>query len=280
MTVLEVIQSAAGYLEKNGVADARLNAEYLLAHALGKRKRLDLYLEFDRPLSDAERAPLRDLVRQRGQGIPLQHLLGSAEFFGRTFLCDGRGLIPRPETEQLVELVQAQIPNPKSKILDVGTGSGVLAITLALEFPEAEVHAVDVAPDALTLARENAAQLVAVERITFHQADLLPPDAASFDVIVANLPYIATDEIPRLSREVQRDPLLALDGGVDGLDLVRRLVSRAVEVLAPAGRIFLEVGHDQAQATADLCTAAGLAHAATHRDLQGVLRFATAQRPA
>ena len=276
MTILEVIQSATGYLEKNGVEDARLNAEHLLAHALGKKKRLDLYLEFDRPLSESDRAPLRDLVRQRGQGVPLQHLLGTAEFHGRVFKCDARALVPRPETEQLVELAQSKIQNPKSKILDVGTGSGVIAITLALALPEAVVTAIDASPDALALAQENAAALGAV--VTFVHGDLLPNEPPTFDLIVANLPYIPSGEIAELSREVRRDPSAALDGGADGLDLVRRLIEQGVTRLAPDGKMFLEIGHDQAAHVAEIFATHGYRDVAIHRDYPGVERFVSASR--
>lgn len=278
MTVLEVIQSATGYLEKNGVEDARLNAEHLLAHALGKKRRLDLYLEFDRPLSDAERAPLRELVRARGQGTPLQHLLGTAEFLGRSFLCDARALIPRPETEQLVELVRPLVPAGEARLLDVGTGSGVIAISLALDHPAATVIATDLSPDALALAGENAARLNA--DVHFIEADLLPSAQAPFHLIVANLPYIPRADIPTLSREVRRDPASALDGGEDGLDLVRRLCAQAPAHLTPGGHLALEIGHDQADRVADLLAAAGFEAIAIHRDYPGVERFLTARRPA
>lgn len=276
MTVLEVIQSATGYLEKNGVEDARLNAEHLLAHALGKKKRLDLYLEFDRPLSDADRAPLRDLVRERAQGRPLQHLLGTTEFFGREFLCDARALVPRPETEQLVELVLAARPAANVRILDVGTGSGVIAVTLALALSEAAVTAIDASRDALALARENAARLAA--NVAFVEGDLLPAEPVKFDVIVANLPYIPSADIATLSREVQRDPHAALDGGADGLDLVRRLIVEGAARLASDGLMFLEIGHDQAAPVVEIFTAEGYREAASHRDYPGIERFVSARR--
>src|SRR5438477_11734404 len=157
MTLLDVMQSTTAYFEKRAIESPRLNAEHLLAHVL-QRKRIELYLEFERTLTEAELKPLRELVRRRGQGEPLQHLLGTVEFCGRTFLIDKRAMVPRPETEELVELLKSEVRNQRSdfRMIDVGTGSGVIALSFAKEFPAAEIYAVDVCEDALALARENA----------------------------------------------------------------------------------------------------------------------------
>ena len=276
MTTLEVLNAATSYLEKQGVESPRLNAEYLLAHVLGKKKRIDLYLEFEHPLGEKERAPLRDLVKRRSEGIPLQHLLGTSEFCGHLFTCDARGLIPRPETEQLVELVRRSAPDAPS-FLDVGTGSGVIAISLALALPTAKVSACDLSPDALSLAQENAARYQLGERMAFFRSDLLAAVSETFAVIVANLPYIPSADIPNLSREVQKDPLTALDGGPDGLVLVERLIAEARSRLAPGGLLALEIGHDQAERVMELLTANNYRDIAAHRDYQDIQRFVSAR---
>jgi release factor glutamine methyltransferase len=278
MTVLEVLRAATGYLKEHGVEHPRLNAEHLLAHVLGK-KRLDLYLEFDRSLSDAEREPFRRLIRDRGTRKPLQHLLGTAEFFGRSFLSDGRALVPRPETEQLVELVVRQLASgPEDiRILDVGTGSGVIAITLTLEFPRAVVWATDVSPEALSLARENGIRH-SVE-VNFLQANLFPPVTNRFDWIVANLPYVVSEELAGLQREVQHDPPAALDGGWDGLCHIRRLIESAPEHLTPSGCLALELGQGQAKIVSSELIALGYEKVCTSKDYQGIERFTIASTP-
>lgn len=267
-TVLEVIQATTAYFQKSGVESPRLNIEHLLAHTLGK-KRMDLYMEFDRPLSEQQLEPLRALVKRRAAGEPLQHLLGTAEFHGRTFVCDKRGLVPRPETEQLCELVLAG--GSAKRVLDVGTGSGVIALTLAASWPEAQVQAVDLSPDALALAAENASSLGLADRVQFLSSDLLTGVTGEYDLIVANLPYISRDEIPTLSREVQHDPLAALDGGPDGLDLFRRFVPQAARHLR--GRLALEIGDDQTAALIELLAAHNFQDIRSQTDYQGKNRF-------
>jgi release factor glutamine methyltransferase len=269
MPLLEVLKGASEFLAKQGVESPRLNAEHLLAHVLGV-KRLELYLQFDRPLGEKERAPLRDLIRKRGSGIPLQHLLGTVEFCGRTFRSDARALIPRPETEQLVE--RALTHAPFGSILDVATGSGVIALSLALECSETSVTATDISPEALALARENAS-LLRTERVLLLEADLMPPGEGRFDLITANLPYIPSAEIPSLSREVQHDPLQALDGGVDGLELVRRLAPLASARLNPGGHLLLEIGMGQAEAVCGCLAGHNYRDITALPDYQGILRF-------
>ena len=267
-SVLEVINSTTAYFQKSGVESPRLNIEHLLAHVLGK-KRMDLYLEFDRPLGEQELEPLRVLVKRRAAGEPLQHLLGTAEFHGRSFLCDKRALVPRPETEQLCELILAA--GPAKRVLDVGTGSGVIPLTLAAAWPEAVVEAVDISPDALALARENAERLGLAGRVTFIKSDLLANVTGTYDLIVANLPYIARGELEVLSREVQHDPRSALDGGPDGLDLFRRFLPQAAQHLR--GRLALEIGHNQGPTLDELLAAHNFQDIRVQTDYQGRNRF-------
>jgi release factor glutamine methyltransferase len=249
-----------------------LNAEHLLAHALG-RTRMELYLEFERPLGETELAPLRRLVQRRGEGEPLQHLLGTVEFCGHTFLCDKRALVPRPETEQLVELVESKIKNRKSKILDVGTGSGVIALTLAKKFPEAKIFAVDVSEDALALARENAIRLGVNGRVQLRRSNLLENLDERFDLIVANLPYIATQDRQTLSREVLHDPEVALFAGARGDELLRELIEQAPTRLCPGGLLAMEIGLGQSDALLSALAEKKYRDICSKNDYSGVIRF-------
>jgi release factor glutamine methyltransferase len=278
ITVLEVLQSSTEYFRKRDIESPRLNAELLLAHVL-KRKRIELYLEFERVLAEEELAPLRDFVRRRGQGEPLQHLLGTVEFAGRVFLCDKRALVPRPETEQLVELIaDCRLQIADCRILDVGTGSGVIALSLAAIFPEAIITATDISDDALALARENAARLGLTNRVEFSTGDLLTGDSLTYvthvyDLIVANLPYVAAADRAGLSREVLHDPEIALFGGERGDETVRRLIEAAPSKLKPGGLLALELGLGQADDLAALMAEKNYHDIRKEADYAGVIRF-------
>jgi len=272
MTVLGVLQSTTAYFKKRGIENPRLNAEHLLAHTLD-RTRMELYLEFERILGEAELVPLRDLVRRRGEGEPLQHLLGTVEFCGQTFLCDRRAMVPRPETEELVEFLKSEIRNPKSEIVDVGTGSGVIALSLAAEFPEAKILAVDVSEEALALAEENAARLNLSDKVRFLKSHLLEKVDGAFDLIVANLPYISTQDRHTLSREVLRDPEVALFAGAQGDELMRELIAQAPARLRPGGLLALEIGLGQSQGLLSSLAEKKYRDIYSKNDYSGVIRF-------
>lgn len=272
MTVLEVLQSTTAYFKKREIESPRLNAEHLLAHTL-QRRRIELYLEFDRPLAETELAPLRELVWRRGQGEPLQHLLGTVEFAGRVFLCDKRALVPRPETEELVEKLTALKWPEGARFVDVGTGSGVIALSLVAQFPEADVQAVDISDEALELARENALRLDLSSRVRFAKGNLLTGIEGTFDLIVANLPYVATGDLPALSREVLYDPAVAVFAGERGDELVRELIDVARDRLRPGGMLALEIGMGQADDLTALLVEKNYHDINSIRDYCGVIRF-------
>jgi len=272
MTVLEVLQATTAYFKQRNIENPRLNAEHLLAHVL-RRKRIELYLDFERKLTETELGPLRDLVKRRSEGEPLQHLLGTVEFCGLTFLCDKRAMVPRPETEELVEFLKSEIQNSKSEIVDVGTGSGVIALSLAAEFPEARILAVDVSDDALALAQENAITLDLSSRVQFLKSRLLENIEGAFDLIVANLPYISTLDRQTLSREVLHDPEIALFAGAGGDELVRELIDQAPTRLRPGGMLALEIGLGQGQALLSVLTEKNYRDICSKNDYNGVTRF-------
>jgi release factor glutamine methyltransferase len=279
MTVLELLQATTTYFGKKGVEQPRLSIEHLLADTLGK-KRIELYLEFDRTLSEQELEPLREKVRRRAEGEPLQHLLGHWDFFGRTFKTDRRALIPRSETELLVEAVLKEFVmsgEAGSRLVDVGTGTGILAITLALERPRLEVFAVDLSEDALALARENAERFGVSDRIAFRCTDLLDQMVGPFDLVVANLPYIPTGELSTLQREVRFDPTCALDGGKDGLTIIKRLIESVPGKIASNGLIALELGQGQAEEVSGFMANQNYRDISIRKDYQGVERLLIAR---
>jgi release factor glutamine methyltransferase len=253
VTIREVIQKSAQFLERHGVESARLQAEHLLGHVL-KLPRLKLYLDFDRALSAGELAALRALVKRRAAREPLQHLLGTANFCGLELKVNRHVLVPRPETELLAEHALAFLSTLNSHlatVLDLGTGSGCLAIALAKGRTDLRGVAVDVSTEALALARENAAAHGVNDRIQFLAGDLFAPVAANarFDLIVSNPPYIPTAEITTLQPEVREfDPPGALDGGADGLDFYWRIAREGAPFLQPGGRLLVEFGDGQADA--------------------------------
>jgi release factor glutamine methyltransferase len=271
MKVLDVLQSTTAYFKKRGIESPRLNAEHLLAHSLG-RKRLEIYLEFERDLSETELTSLRELVRRRGQNEPLQHLLGTVEFCGHLFLCDDRALVPRPETEQLVEMLQVEMRNSKSRVLDVGTGSGVIALSLAGKFPDAEIIGGDISDEALSLARENAVRL-ALDRVRFVKSDLFASITGEFDLIVANLPYVSRHDRDDLTPEVLRDPEIALFAGERGDEIVRQLIGAAPVHLRPDGLLALEIGIGQHIGLVECLREKNYRDIEAKNDYSGVTRF-------
>jgi len=249
--VLEVIQRSSEFLAKKGVESPRLQTELLLSHVL-RVPRLNLYLDFERKLSEADLESVRELVRRRGTREPLQHILGSASFCGLEIKVGRDVLVPRPETELLAERAWDFLsawPSVHPIALDFGTGSGCVAVVLAAKCPAAQVHAVDVSAEALRVAQDNAVMNGVADKIRFHLGDAFAalPTGVLFALIVANPPYIPVAEIDTLAPEVRDyDPRLALDGGPDGLDFYRRLAREAAKYLEPAGRIMLEFGDGQA----------------------------------
>jgi release factor glutamine methyltransferase len=275
-TVLETIDGGIRYLEKRGIDDARRNMQMLVAGQLGCT-RLQLYTQFDRPMEESDLVPLREKLKKRGEGIPLQHLLGTVWFHKQEFKTDARALIPRPETEELAEWILKWDLPADSQVLDMGCGSGVLGLTLASERPGWKVTLADVSPDALSLAQENAADQQ-IQNAIFLQSDLFTAIDAQFDGIVANLPYVPEAERATLAREVMHDPALALFSGPDGLDLIRRFIPQAFHRLKPGGWLVLEIGHDQASQVTEILQTSAFTAIEVKTDLSGIARFPFARR--
>ena len=270
MTLLNVLNASTDYFNKNGVPSPKLQAELLLAHILGL-PRLHLYLQFDRPMMPDELDRLRPLVKRRAAREPLQHLIGSTHFHGVTLTVSPAALIPRPETELLVEHLLNLLPaSQPTRILDVGTGSGAIALALAQARPLARVTGIDTSPDALALAESNRASL-GLTNVTFHQGDLLTGWTEPADWIIANLPYLTDEEMTAIEPEVAKEPTLALSGGPDGLALIRRLIPQAA-LLAP--NLALETGIHHGPAIQELLHASGYLHTTIRPDLTGRNRFA------
>lgn len=288
MTVLEILNRTKVFFEKKGIPDARLDAEYIISYGLKMKNRMDLYLNFEKPLTPAELDVLRTMVARRATREPLQHIIGDTSFRGFIIKCDRRALIPRPETESLVDMAADCLKGiEKPFIVEIGTGTGAISIACAKEIAGAKVLATDVSEDALALARINAEangiagssseqsattsadssanSANATSTLTFAQGDLLnavtadiiakvvgaSADSATLpkiDCLIANLPYIPDCEKDKLQPEVAKyDPALALFGGADGLDLVRKLLQQTEGKLKPGASILLEIGSEQGE---------------------------------
>jgi release factor glutamine methyltransferase len=277
-TTERLLQWAVADFRTRGITDARLSAELLLARALGTN-RVGLFLKFDRPVGDEEKKSFRDFVEQRRGGKPVAYILGEKEFYSMPFRVDPRVLIPRPETEILVDEVLDHARGKSSgiaRVLDVGTGSGAIAIALKKHLPEAGVTGIDVSPDALELARSNA-ELNRVD-VDFRVGNLLTGVDGPLDVVVANLPYIPREECLRLPVDVRDyEPRIALDGGITGLDLIAELVAQASERVGD-GALFLEIGAGQRDEVARLLGEAGFRADRIRADLAGIPRVVRAIR--
>ena len=275
-----LLAEGARRLAEAGLPTARQDAEWLLAAVLG-RERFALYLEPDRAVVEAAGGRFRALVARRADHEPLQHLLGYEDFCGLRLRVTPDVLIPRPETEGLVEwareLLNASSSNGSPLLADIGTGSGAIACALAAACPDARVVATDISPAALAVAEGNVRALGLGGRVRVIAGDLLKPlaaEPAALDMIVANAPYLPSGILPSLPREVFAfEPRQALDGGPDGMEVIRRLLTAAPAALRPGGRLVLEIGEEQAAPLAAVMTAAGFVDVAARDDLRGVSRY-------
>jgi release factor glutamine methyltransferase len=274
-TILKVLNWTQGRFAERRLATPRLDAEVLLSHIL-KKDRVALYMYFDQPLQAGELAAYRELIKRRLAGEPVAYLVGKKEFHSLELIVDARVLVPRPDSEATVELaLECLGDKPTPRIVDIGTGSGAIALALKKERPDSTVIAVDKSPEAAEVARQNATRLgLAVEVVV---GEFIAPEGA-FDLIVSNPPYIPTGEIATLSAEVRREPRLALDGGADGLEVIRKLIELSRGRLQSGGALVIEVGAGQAPAVADRLMTAGL-RVKTKKDLGGIERAVAGLQP-
>lgn len=283
MTVQQWLESGERQLAERGVPEARANAEWIMAHVL-KAGRGELALHGSRTMSVKHENAFRNLVLQRARRVPLAYILGNQPFLGLDILVGEGALVPRPETEELVDEA-SQLFKPRADeelhILEIGTGTGCIAVALATLFPRSVVYATDISEQALALARKNSDLHHTTRRIRFISEDLFKPDhqrAGWADLIISNPPYIPTAELDRLEPEVKKEPRLALDGGPDGLSHLRAIVAEAPSSLKPGGWLALEIGSDQGAAVRELLEAKGFNEVVVRRDAQGHERMALARK--
>lgn len=274
LSVLEIIKRTTEFLDKRGVESPRLNAELLIGHALGL-KRMQLYMQFERPLTEPELEKIRPLVKRRSSREPLQHILGETDFSGLKLKVDRRALIPRPETELLIELVTKRLAAPPATILDLGTGSGAIALALAKIYPNAPVTAVDQSEEALALAGENATHTGLEGRVQFILSDWFSAvPAGQFALIIANPPYLSDEETAAAQPEVKDfEPHAALSAGADGAADLTLIIREARARLMPGGLLACETGIAQHAALLQLAADAGYARTESLRDLTGRDRY-------
>ncbi len=279
-TIRDVLNWTRGYFEAAGIVQPRLEAEILLAHTLDV-ERLNLYISPDQPLSVDERSRYRTVVKRRREGTPLQHLIGEVQFFGLRFRVCRDALIPRPETEELLDHILKIVPRDRDiSCLDLGTGTGVIAVCLARYFPRATVTAIDLSDRALELARENAALNDVVDRIDFHESNWFDRVQGTFDLIASNPPYVAEDELSSLPAEVlEHEPRVALDGGPGGLQALASLIEASPSYLNSNGLVFLEIGQGQDADVTKMLTERGFVDVSLESDLAGKKRYAVARWP-
>ncbi|CAA6697346.1 MULTISPECIES: peptide chain release factor N(5)-glutamine methyltransferase [unclassified Lentimonas] len=280
LTIREIKERTEAFFKSKGVPNARLDTDTLIAHSLGM-KRLELYLDLDRPLTEAQLVELRPLVKRRADREPLQYIVGTVDFCDMELKVDPRALIPRYETEELVELVCEALTETPNAILDLGTGSGALALAFANKYPEAAVDAVDFSAEALSLAKENVAAQGLEARVTLHEGSWLCPlglGEERYDLIVSNPPYLTEEEMTTAEPEVvAHEPHSALVSGADGLDDLRLIFKDAAAHLKPGGLLALETGIAQTETLNALCEAAGL-KGESLEDLSGRPRFYFARK--
>ena len=270
-TIARVLDWTRGYFESQNNPSSRLDAELLLAHTLNV-ERIALYLDHHKPMSAPELAKMRSLVKRRAKGEPIHYILGHREFWSMTLTVKPGVLIPRPDTEILVEVVLKTLADPEGcyKIADVGCGSGAIGLAIGSERKQSTVLCTDLSPDALQVAKENTIKC-GLDNVEFQQSDLLSQVEGHFDLIVSNPPYIRTEEIQHLMSDVRDfEPLMALDGGQDGLTFYRRLIRESSSHLRKGGILALEIGYDQKEAVKSLLDQSKeLEFVSSHQDLAG-----------
>lgn len=277
-TIIKILDWTKQYFADRGVENPRLDAEVLLCAVL-QCERIKLYMDFERPLTGAELSQYKNYVARRGQHEPLAYILGEKEFMRNSFKVTSATLVPRPETELLVESLIKAAQGLKAdgdvKILDIGTGSGAIIVSLLDYLPNAKGVGVDISVDALIVAEENSRRIGVRERAGFMQSDLFSriPADKKFDIIVSNPPYIPAADIVGLAKDVQKEPRGALDGGADGLDFYSRIISEAMDHMTDEGILAFEVGINQAQVVAELCRKAGFKATAIRKDYADIERM-------